>query len=109
MLRALITLMKALAFTYGVEISATNGHTATDDQVKKSYGKLVKKMHPNKGGRKADFQKLQYPSKSHPPLRFPTVSWAGFGVSHTRWNVIRGVKILTRIVQGLARSRNNSG
>ena len=59
LMRALVGVMKGLAVAYGLVIPATNGHTASEEDVKKSYTKLVRKVHPDKGGNNADFRKLQ--------------------------------------------------
>ena len=58
LMRTLVQLMKTLAAKHRITIPATSVKTATDDQLKKSYAKLVKKVHPDKGGSKKDFQKL---------------------------------------------------
>ena len=58
LMRALVTLMKGLAAAYGISIPATAVRTATEAQIKKSYAALVKKVHPDKGGTKDEFQRL---------------------------------------------------
>ena len=57
LLRALVGLMKTLAASYGIIIPATQ-RAASDEEVKKWYKKLIRRVHPDKGGCNADFRKL---------------------------------------------------
>ena len=58
LLRALVVVIKALATKYGVTTSGLSVHTVTPAELKKHYTKLLKKVHPDKGGSDADFRKL---------------------------------------------------
>ena len=57
LLRALVGLMKTLAAAYGIMIPASQ-RAATDEEVKKWYKKLIRRVHPDKGGCNGDFRKL---------------------------------------------------
>ena len=58
LLRALVALMKSLAAAYCIMITATTQRAATEEEVKRSYTKLIRKVHPDKGGSNVDFRKL---------------------------------------------------
>ena len=55
--RAFVAVLLALARRYELVLQVNRDSAA--DQLKKSYRKLLLKAHPDKGGRKADLQKLQ--------------------------------------------------
>ena len=54
--RALVRVLLALAAAYGIVLSVTRD--ATDDAVLAAYKRVVRRAHPDKGGSKADTQKL---------------------------------------------------
>ena len=54
--RALVTLLLALAKSYGVRLGINRD--STDKVVLDSFRKVVRKVHPDKGGSNADVQKL---------------------------------------------------
>ena len=56
--RAFVTVLLALARRYEVVLLPVNRDSPADVLVK-SYKKLLLKVHPDKGGRKQDVQKLQ--------------------------------------------------
>ena len=55
--RALVKVLVSLASLYGVILSVTR--ESTDDQVLAGYQKLIRKVHPDKGGKTEDGQRLQ--------------------------------------------------
>ena len=55
--RALVKVLVSLASLYGVLLSVTR--ESTDDQVLAGYKKLIRKVHPDKGGKTEDAQRLQ--------------------------------------------------
>ena len=54
--RALVRVLLALAAAYGIVLSVTRD--ATDDAVLAAYKRVLRRAHPDKGGSKADTQKL---------------------------------------------------
>ena len=69
--RGLFVVLRTLATRYGITFPAVNVNTATDDDLKRLYKKLVVKVHPDKGGNAEDFRKLKeaYDRWTHPPQR----------------------------------------
>ena len=63
LLRALVGLMKTLAAAYGIMIPASQ-RAATDEEVKKWYKKLIRRVHPDKGGCNGDFGNYMLRTKS---------------------------------------------
>ena len=59
LLRALVGLMKTVAAAYGIMIPASQ-RAATDEEVKKWYKKLIRRVHPDKGGCNGDFRRLVF-------------------------------------------------
>ena len=55
--RALVKVLVSLASLYGVLLSVTR--ESTDDQVLAGYKKLIRKVHPDKGGKTEDAKRLQ--------------------------------------------------
>ena len=55
--RALVKVLVSLASLYGVILSVAR--ESTDDQVLAGYKKLIRKVHPDKGGKTEDAQRLQ--------------------------------------------------
>ena len=55
--RSLVQVLLALAAAYGVLLTLTRD--ARDEQVVAAYKKVTRKVHPDKGGSTADFQRLQ--------------------------------------------------
>ena len=60
LLRAWVGLMKTLAAAYGIMIPASQ-RAATDEEVKKWYKKLIRRVHPDKGGCNGDFGLSSHP------------------------------------------------
>ena len=55
--RALVSLLLKLAVAYDIVLDITR--ESADDAVLQAFRRAAKKVHPDKGGRKTDFQALQ--------------------------------------------------
>jgi hypothetical protein len=73
--RAFVVVLLALAKRYKLLLTV-NRHSSTE-QLVKAYRKLLLKAHPDKGGRKVDFQKLQQAKETWDAVRKGPVNQGG--------------------------------
>ena len=88
--RAFVRVLTALGRSYGVPVAVTQD--STDACLLRAYRRLLLKVHPDKGGRKADAQRLQVRALCHTPkspARFqgsvPRLRWG-----RTKLSIYRG-------------------
>ena len=64
--RALVSVLVSLAQAYGIALQVSRESMAAE--VLKAYRQVAKRAHPDKGGRKRDFQRLQAAKEAWDPM-----------------------------------------
>jgi hypothetical protein len=96
--RAFVVVLLALAKRY--KLLLTVNRDSSTEQLVKAYRKLLLKAHPDKGGRKVDFQKLQQAKETWDAVRKGPVNQGGrpsaggdAGVNEMRYRLCRHVAL----------------